>query len=85
VVTFLAKSDGKERLFFASLILLDLSKKLTISCFFSILGKKLLCQESRVSGNLSEKHMNGTDLCVSFQTKEIQKHSFLLFGFAMAA
>lgn len=79
VVAFLARSKGNDRLFLLLWICLTLSKKLAISCFFSILGKKKWwCQEYQI---ICQKNIWMEQICVyHFELKRFKKHSFLLSG-----
>lgn len=62
-----------DRLFLLLWFCLTLSKKLTISCFFSILGKKLLCQEYQA---ICQKNIWMEQICV-YHFKPMKLKAFL--------
>lgn len=84
VLAFLAGSEGIIDYFCFCFAWLWV-KSWPSPAFFIVLGQKI--SVPWVSGNLSEKYVNGTDLCVSLQTSEVTVIPFafwLSYGSAIA-
>ena len=84
MVAFLAGSEGIIDYFCFCFAWLWV-KSWPSPAFFIFLGQKI--SVPWVSGNLSEKYVNGTDLCVSLQTSEVTGIPFafwLSYGSAIA-